>query len=326
MMEKLKEYLRKPSVWIFAGATVAVAAGIVLALCLAPDDSGGTAPADATTGSLPASSEPTVDPLDPTAPTSPTGDTEGTDPTDPSAADPSDQPSQPVTDTTEPPVTEPSVQPTQPGQDPVVDPQKPDQVIDPAIPPEPVIPEVTVPEPEQLQLGTYAAFSGSYVEDGSGEPVQNVLAVQITNVTDRYLDMGTVICKMGDQEAKFIVTGLPAGATAWVMEASRMTVEKDAQLVLVDDECVFRDNALCSTYNVTIQSNGNMLKAINNTDKTLKNVTIYYKILHTDGNFLGGITYMTPFGDLDPGTSAEALAWHYEEGNADIVLYSYQME
>ena len=69
--------------------------------------------------------------------------------------------------------------------------------------------------------------------------------------------------------------------------------------------------------------NGTMLKATNTTDQPFKNVTVYYKTLHEDGNFLGGITYMTVFGDLEPGRSAEKIAGHFHPDRSQIVRIGY---
>jgi hypothetical protein len=67
-----------------------------------------------------------------------------------------------------------------------------------------------------------------------------------------------------------------------------------------------------------------MLTAVNNTDRTLDNVFIYYKTLHTDGNFFGGITYLVDFGTLAPGGSAQSVAGHFQEGKTEIVRIGWQ--
>lgn len=187
------------------------------------------------------------------------------------------------------------------------------------------VPEVT----EEIASGDitcdqFGMFSGQFVEDGRDELVQNVAAVLVTNRTDRFLDFATLSFDIDGQTALFILSGLPAGRSAWVMEATRMTVTNSS--VFTYQNCVnsFRDDVTASTDKVTISSDGNMLTAVNNTSKTLEGVFVYYRTLHTDGNFLGGITYRTDFGTLEPGASAETMAGHFNKETTEIVRIGWQ--
>ena len=239
--------------------------------------------------------------------------------TDPMTTDPQPDVTQPAP--TSPTETEPQVTaPTVP-----IDPQKPDQTVNPGIPPETEMPQMTAPQKQELTVEQIAAFSGAYVEDYSDEPVQNVASVLVTNETENFLDLGTLSYEIDGKEATFIVTGLPAGASAWVMEASRLTVTNDSEFKQKGCTTSFRQDAVTAIKDAAIQSSGNMLKVENNSDETLKNVAVYYKAIHTDGNYFGGITYMTVLGDVAPRESAEKFAGHFREGWTDVVRVSYQI-
>ena len=67
-----------------------------------------------------------------------------------------------------------------------------------------------------------------------------------------------------------------------------------------------------------------MLKVENNSAASLQNIAVYYKAVHTDGHYFGGITYMTVIGDLAPGESTEKFAGHFREGWTNVVRVSYQ--
>lgn len=172
---------------------------------------------------------------------------------------------------------------------------------------------------EDIYCREFARFSGQFVEDGRDELVENVAAMLVTNRSEQYLDLATLTYDVDGHEAVFVVTGLPAGSSAWVMEAGRMTIPDDAKFTLVDCVTAFRDDVTVDTDAVSIYAEANMLTAVNNTRETLEGVFVYYKTLHTDGNFFGGITYRVDFGDLDPGCAAEALAGHYSVENSRIV-------
>ena len=206
-----------------------------------------------------------------------------------------------------------------------MDPEKPDQTVNPGVPPETEAPQETAPQKQELTVERIATFSGVYVEDSSDEPVKNVASVLVTNETDQFLDLGTLIYEIDGKEAKFIVTGLPAGASAWVMEAGRITATNDSEFKQKSCTTVFRQNAVFEIEGATLQSSGNMLRVENNSDETLKNVAVYYKTIHTDGNYFGGITYMAVIGDVAPRESAEKFAGHFREGWTDVVRVSYQI-
>ena len=190
---------------------------------------------------------------------------------------------------------------------------------------QPVSP-MTVPPEQQLICEDYGLFNGAFVEDGSDEPVQNVAALLVTNGSGQYLDLAKLIYELDGQEAVFMVTGLPAGGSAWVLESSRMTASAESEFCHKSTVTSFRDHAVNTLEGVDLEFNGTMLRATNTTDKTFKALTVYYKVLHDDGNYLGGITYMTAFGDLEPGQSAEKLAGHFQSDKTHIVRIGCQEE
>lgn len=178
----------------------------------------------------------------------------------------------------------------------------------------------------ELTCSNYSLFSGQYVEDGRDELVENVAAILVTNNTDRFLDLATIAFTIDGQDATFIVTGLPAGESAWVMEATKLRATNSSEFVYLDCMTSFRDGVINSTEKVTITADGNMLTATNNTDQTLEGVFVYYKTVHTDGNYFGGITYLVDFGTLAPGASVESMAGHYDAGKSKLVRVGWTAE
>ncbi len=174
-------------------------------------------------------------------------------------------------------------------------------------------------EQEELLCRQFARFTGQYVEDGRDELVENVAAMLVTNCSDKFLDLATFLYDIDGEDAIFVVTGLPAGASAWVMESERRTIPDNAVFTYLDCTTAFRDDVTADTSKVSIHADANMLTAVNHTDQTLEDVFIYYKTLHTDGNFFGGITYRVDFGTLEPGEAAQSLAGHYRGDKTVIV-------
>lgn len=171
----------------------------------------------------------------------------------------------------------------------------------------------------------YSLFSGQFVEDGRDELVSDVASLLVTNKTERFLDLATITYDIDGETATFIVTGLPAGRSAWVMETDRMTASGSSKFTYRGITTSFRDGVVATAEDVTVTADGNMLTATNNTDKALAGVFIYYRTLHTDGNFLGGITYLVDFGTLEPGGAVTKMGGHYSEAS-EIVRVGWSTE
>lgn len=178
---------------------------------------------------------------------------------------------------------------------------------------------------QDIVCSEFSRFSGQYVEDGRDEPVENVAAMLVTNQSDEFLDLATLTYLIDGKEATFVVTGLLPGSSAWVMEQNRMSIGKDVEFVRKDCVCSFRKQTQFAN-EISLTSSGTNLTATNRTGQTLKNVVVYYKSLHTDGNFLGGITYRVSFGDVASGESVEKVAGHYSTAGSQVVRISWQEE
>ena len=178
-------------------------------------------------------------------------------------------------------------------------------------------------EEGNIKCTEFSIFSGQFVEDGKDELVQNVAAMLVTNHSDKFLEFATLQYDIDGKEAYFVVTGLPAGQSAWVMEKSRLTINGDAKFTYKGCVDSFRDDVVTATDKIKISTSGNMMTVINKADKTLKDVCVYYKVKYTDGNYMGGITYVVNFGELEAGESLEKLAGHYDEESAEIVRISF---
>ncbi len=233
--------------------------------------------------------------------------------------------------TTQPQTTPPgTVQTGQPDTPPDTQGQQPEQPPATTAPPGTTgsqggDPEPTPIQPEpDLKVQRIASFSGAFVEDGSDQAVENVAAILVKNRTEKFLDLGTVTYDVEGKTAVFIVTGLPAGESAWVLEYSGMVMDPDKSMRYAGCSTSFREDVIAASEEVTFRQDGNMLQATNHTDRTLENVFVYYKTLHSDGNYFGGIAYAVNFGTIAPGQTVEKLAGHYDISASRIVRIGWQ--
>lgn len=177
---------------------------------------------------------------------------------------------------------------------------------------------------DELVCVEYSRFSGAFPEDGTGRQVTNVAAMLVRNDSGRFLDYALIQCDIGGGTGTFKVTGLPVGASAWVLEQSGMTVSVDDTFqVSACQDYAYRDDVVADTDRLTVTAEDNTVTVTNVSADTLFNVCIYYKAVHTDGNYFGGITYMLAFDTLEPGQSMQKQSSHFGP-DTQIVRYSFQ--
>lgn len=190
--------------------------------------------------------------------------------------------------------------------------------VDILVPTEEEEPTLETEKLETLSVLEWGTYSGLFVEDGSDEAVENVICLLIGNTTDQYLDYGVVKATVGDRECSFVVSGLPGGAATWVLEESRQTMTSVETFSYVGQTVSqLKDQPENTDIDVTFL-NGEA-QVTNNSDKTYSQVRLYYKHLHTDGNYFGGICYTTVGENIAPGQTMTLPAGHSTENGCSLV-------
>lgn len=127
----------------------------------------------------------------------------------------------------------------------------------------------------------YSSFSGTFPEDGSGRQVNNVAAILVHNSSAEFLDYAKVSCAIGNESGTFLITGLPPGATAWVLEKDAKTVKADDDFGTMQcREYSFRQEAVMATDKLEVSTSGNTVTVVNQSGQTLRNVCLYNKMEH----------------------------------------------
>ena len=171
-----------------------------------------------------------------------------------------------------------------------------------------------------IRFDSFGRYSGAFVEDGSDLPVENVACVLAVNTTDRYLDLATAVFEIDGVEARFTVTGLPPNTAAWVLEGSALQVESGASFVLKGGAASY--SVLEEDVKITAAPDVGTLLVTNNGAKDFSGY-IYYNVLYTDGNFLGGITYRSFVEQLPAQSRTEITAGHCTKDNAVVrIMYA----
>ena len=181
--------------------------------------------------------------------------------------------------------------------------------------------ESTVPTEKRtlLKIEEYGTVSGPYLEDGSDETVQNVICALIRNTGDGYLDYGLVSATAGDEEFTFVVTGLPGGDAVWVMEKDRKPLPEGATLEMTQEQVSGERDVTPTDERITMDLLDGKISITNVSDRLLTSVRVYYKQIHEDGNFLGGITYTSMAENIEAGATVEIPGGHSRATGCAIV-------
>jgi hypothetical protein len=172
----------------------------------------------------------------------------------------------------------------------------------------------------QISCDSVAIYNGEFVESGRDEPVTDVAAILVTNKSEQYLDYVKLIYKVDGNEAVFVISGLPSGKSAWVLEDNGLKATSESEFVFskVGTPPAYLDHVVRTPKEIEIKFNENNLMVKNISDETL-NVIVYYRQVYQDGKFLGGIAYKQTFENLEPGQSATDVAGHMIEDWSSII-------
>jgi len=76
----------------------------------------------------------------------------------------------------------------------------------------------------------FVPYTGAFMEDRTDEVVTDVLAIQVTNFGEEYIQTMDIILTAGDTQAQFSLSTLFPGETMVVLEKNRMTIAQRLNL------------------------------------------------------------------------------------------------
>ena len=160
------------------------------------------------------------------------------------------------------------------------------------------------------QIGSY---DGYFIEDGSDREVSNIAAIVIKNNGGNLRFVGIGISQ-GTRSLVFSGSMIPAGATVILQEQNGAAYSSSDPYYSATATTELTDSFGMSEDLVTVKDNTkDGLTVTNISGKTLPVVKIYYKNYLPDENaYVGGITYCITLNDVEPETSTDVTASHYD--------------
>ena len=169
------------------------------------------------------------------------------------------------------------------------------------------------------------SYDGKYIEDGSDEQVQNVMAAYVKNNGTRNIQLADF--KLFDTDGKvyeFRLTTLMPGQEMIVLEKNRAVYDEKKIVVSAEIEnlAVFSEEPQLCEDVLEIRIENNTFTVTNISDQKLLAARICYKNIY-DGIYLGGITYTSTIPEIDPGETVELATRHYSEGASKVAFVTY---
>ena len=172
-----------------------------------------------------------------------------------------------------------------------------------------------------IEIRTMAAgYDGAFLEDGSDEEVQNVLALLFVNNSDKDIQYAEYAFAVDGKPISFKVSDLPRGQQCVVLEASRHQRDTNEVLELVSRVVAPVDMLPGSDKVVPVINDDNSITLMNLTQEELPVVRVFYKYFYPDENtFVGGITYTATATKIPAGGSVTISPSHFE-ANASVIM------
>lgn len=173
---------------------------------------------------------------------------------------------------------------------------------------------------QNLKVESIGGYAGSFLEDGSDEPMANVAAMLLTNQSEQMLQIAEIDFQVNETEtAHFKVTDLPAGTSVLVLESNRREFREEDNYSYGDAATGYMEQPSLEEDKFEVIGKEGKIILKNKTQKTYQKVYIYYKYVQLGGAYLGGITYRTPFENVAGGAEVEAVAVHFNPESSKIM-------
>lgn len=213
------------------------------------------------------------------------------------------------------PVLEQSVDPAQSGE------VSPEQVPDAERAEEATSPQA-VELSDGLLIHHISSYAGMYMEDGTNEPVADVMMIVLENTADQDLQLARISIAYEDFTAEFEVTNLPAGEKVVALEKNRHPEASGAcQSIQLKNVVFFPEVMSLQESRLKITGSNGMLTVENISGEDIPgDIYIYYK--HSASDLLyGGITYRVAVrGGLKAGQSNMVVAGHYTPDTCRLLM------
>lgn len=173
-----------------------------------------------------------------------------------------------------------------------------------------------------VSLEEVRSYTGTYMEDGSDQLVSDVMMIRVHNSSEDDIQLMNIDVGYIDETYHFVVTNLPAGETAVLLEQERAPMPVGNPVSAVASNVVlFADNMHVdlSIYEVSGADGVLNVKNVSGADIS-GDIYVYYKYKIQDV-YYGGITFRVRIeGGLAIGEIRQVVTSHYNPDNCEVIM------
>ena len=172
----------------------------------------------------------------------------------------------------------------------------------------------------EVMLEALEAYSGEFVEDGSGREIKNIAAITLYNYGDFALEYMKLQLHCGKETLTFEAYYIPAGERVILQETGAKTMPKGA-VESIDVVTIQGDIMdLCEDKLRFTEKNGD-LTVMNLTKETMETICVYYKEYSEEkGMYVGGVSYVANISKLKAGETTTVDTEHYSSDSCRLVM------
>ena len=176
---------------------------------------------------------------------------------------------------------------------------------------------------EELYVTGMGGYTGMYMEDGSNGIVSDVLMLMVTNNGEKTVQYAEISMPAGEEEAKFTLSTLPAGATVVLLEQSHMIYDGETEYAdpVAQRVAFFSEEPSLMEDTFRLQVLDGVMNVTNISDADIEGeIVIYYKN-KSAGIYYGGITYRSRIqGGLAAGEIRQMTGGHISQSGTEVMF------
>lgn len=169
--------------------------------------------------------------------------------------------------------------------------------------------------------------TGYFPEDGSDDAIEDVLAVKMTNTSEKTLEYLTFTLDINGEVYRFAASTIPGEKSVYLFNTERKTAPVKITSIKGEEEfkIYFAEQPSIKPETLSYEVKNGSIVVTNTTDTDIKSdIVVYYKSTSENG-YLGGITYRLRIsGGLAAGKSFNAYAPHALTHMTEIMFAQYE--
>lgn len=173
-----------------------------------------------------------------------------------------------------------------------------------------------------ISLEHVRSYTGTYMEDGSDQLVSDVMMIRIHNAGEDDIQMMNIEVEYTGETYHFMVTNLPAGASAVLLELDRAPMPEGSPVSAVASNVVrFSEKMHTDLDTYEISGADGVLNVKNISGAGISgDIYVYYKYKIQDV-YYGGITFRARIeGGLAAGEIRQVVTSHFNPDNCEVIM------